>query len=78
MGWLDKAKSAAAGAKDKVSNIDVSGIANKTKEYGKKAYDSAAEKSTQAVQGVKQAASDFDSAAVAESVKTKRPLIYHK
>ncbi|WP_419243548.1 hypothetical protein [Photobacterium leiognathi] len=36
MGWLDKAKSAAAGAKDKVSNIDVSGIANKTKEYGKK------------------------------------------
>ncbi|PSV33988.1 hypothetical protein C9J44_16620 [Photobacterium sp. GB-27] len=71
MGWLDKAKSAAAGAKDKVSNIDVSGIANKTKEYGKKAYDSATEKSTQAVQGVKQAASDFDSAEVAESVKTK-------
>ncbi|MEZ8674869.1 hypothetical protein [Vibrio sp. 10N.222.54.B11] len=71
MRWLDKAKSAAVGAKDKVSNIDVSDITSKTKEYGKNAYDSAADKSTQTVQSVKQAASDFDSAAVAESVKTK-------
>ncbi|MEZ9449483.1 hypothetical protein AB4184_18770 [Vibrio splendidus] len=71
MRWLDKAKSAAVGAKDKVSNIDVSDITSKTKEYGKNAYDSAADKSTQTVQSVKQAVSDFDSAAVAESVKTK-------
>lgn len=71
MRWLDEAKSAAVGAKDKVSNIDVSDITSKTKEYGKNAYDSAADKSTQTVQSVKQAASDFDSAAVAESVKTK-------
>ncbi|MEZ9177002.1 hypothetical protein AB4200_14275 [Vibrio kanaloae] len=71
MRWLDKAKSAAVGAKDKVSNIDVSDITSKTKEYGKNAYDSAADKSTQTVQSVKQAAFDFDSAAVAESVKTK-------
>ncbi|EGR0027800.1 MULTISPECIES: hypothetical protein [Vibrio] len=71
MRWLDKAKSAAVGAKDKVSNIDVSDITSKAKEYGKNAYDSAADKSTQTVQSVKQAASDFDSSAVAESVKTK-------
>ncbi|CAE6892757.1 hypothetical protein ACOMICROBIO_LKFPLAJE_00929 [Vibrio sp. B1FIG11] len=71
MGWLDKAKSAAAGAKEKVSNIDVSDIASKTKEHGKSAYDSAAEKSAQTVEGVKQAASNFDSTAAAESVKTK-------
>lgn len=71
MSWLDKAKSAAVGAKDKVSNIDVSDITSKAKEYGKNAYDSAADKSTQTVQSVKQAASDFDSSAVAESVKTK-------
>lgn len=78
MGWLDKAKSAAAGAKEKVSNIDVSDIASKTKEYGKSAYDSAAEKSAQTVEGVKQVASDFDSAAVAENVKTKTSDLYQR
>ncbi len=71
MGWLDKAKSAAAGAKEKVSNIDISDIASKTKEYGKSAYDSAVEKSAQTVEGVKHVASDFDSATVAENVKIK-------
>ncbi|KQA20198.1 hypothetical protein [Vibrio metoecus] len=75
MRWLDKAKSGAVGVKDKVSNIDISDIASKTKEYGQNAYESAAEKSTQALQGIKQAAYDFDSTMVAESAKTKASVM---
>lgn len=69
MGWLDKAKTAAAQAKGKVSSIDVAEITNSAREYGNNAYDAASEKSLQTVGNIQQAASNIDLGIIVSDIK---------
>jgi len=69
VGWLDKAKTAAAQAKGKVSSIDVAEMTNSVREYGNNAYDAASEKSLQTVGNIKQAASNIDLGIIVSDIK---------
>jgi len=68
VGWLDKAKATVTQAKDKVSNIDVTDMANSIKDYGQSTFYSASEINSKTINNVRQTVSDIDTTRVANDL----------